>query len=138
MRIAFVAIVLAGSLALVPAATTSTQKSSFAFGRSGGNIMPASYTITRAGDVKGVHGTATQTHVTAAKRAQLVQIAKDAKFWSMPKQVNCPRTLPDIAANWIKVELNGKTRTVTVHGGCKANFNKLYKALSQAVGAYTG
>jgi hypothetical protein len=51
------------------------------------------------------------------------------RFSTIPAVTACPKTLPDVAAEFIRVE----GRTVRVHGSCIARFNRLWTALNRAV-----
>jgi hypothetical protein len=42
---------------------------------------------------------------------------------------------PDIASRFVTVTAGGKSRTVTVHGACRAAFEELYAVLAASVGA---
>jgi hypothetical protein len=116
-------------LALAPAAAASPQRG-FAFGRLGGNIRPYTVSIASNGKVT-VSGPATagRTHLTAAQLAALDRAVTDARFGSLPPMTNCPGTLPDIAATFVRFG----TKTVRVHGNCAPRYAKLFTALSRAV-----
>ncbi|MDX6399516.1 MAG: hypothetical protein QOF27_122 [Gaiellaceae bacterium] len=116
-------------LALAPAAGASPQRG-FAFGRLGGNIRP--YTVSIAADGKvAVSGSATvgRMKLTATQLATLNRAVADARFGAFPPATNCPGTLPDIAATFIRFG----AKTVRVHGNCVARYAKLFTALSRAV-----
>jgi hypothetical protein len=116
-------------LALAPAAGASPQRG-FAFGRLGGNIRP--YTVSIAADGKvAVSGSATagRMKLTAAQLATLNRAVTDARFGALPRATNCPGTLPDIAATFIRFG----AKTVRVHGNCIARYARLFTALSRAV-----
>jgi hypothetical protein len=126
-RHALLAVVLL--LALAPAAGASPQRG-FAFGRLGGDIRP--YTVSIAADGKvAVSGSATagRMKLTAAQLATLNRAVTDARFGAFPPATNCPGTLPDIAATFIRYG----AKTVRVHGSCVARYTKLFTALARAV-----
>lgn len=110
----------------------------FAFGRTGGNITPFSVRIGKDGRVTttgSVTATATGTPFSAPLRNGLAKLAKAEGFFSMPTMTRCAATLPDFAGRFVTVSAAGKTRTVTVRGGCSASFEELYAVLLAAVGA---
>jgi hypothetical protein len=112
------------------AVVTALAQTGFAFGRIGGNIMPFSIAIAAGGRVTAT-GPAPEHRATVSKvqLANLDRAVVDARFRTMPKMTLCPNTLPDIAAQYIRVG----GRTVRVHGSCVARFNRLWTALSRAV-----
>ena len=116
-------------LALVPAAGASPQRG-FAFGRLGGNIRPYTVSIASNGGVR-VSGSATagRMKLSVAQLATLDRAVTDARFGTFPPMTNCPGTLPDIAATFIRFG----AKTVRVHGNCVARYDKLFTALSRAV-----
>jgi hypothetical protein len=73
--------------------------------------------------------TAGRMKLTGAQLATLDRAASAARFAALPKLTNCPGTLPDIAATFIRVG----TRTVRVHGACVTRYAKLFTALTRAV-----
>jgi hypothetical protein len=108
---------------------------SFAFGRTGGNIIPFTVKVGRDGRV-----TATGTSqpavraVSAPVRSALVQLAQAEGFFTMSTTVLCAGTNPDVASQFVTVSAGGKTRTVTVHGGCRPAFTQLWAVLNAVVG----
>jgi hypothetical protein len=133
MKRALFLAILATALVVVPAALTTTPpKTSYAFGRSGGNIRPQTTTITSAGVVH-IAG-APDRHVSVAKRTELRALVRSVKFFSLPTYTNCPGAHPDVAARFVKVTLGTQVRTVTVHGSCVPRFQKLATALNRAAG----
>jgi hypothetical protein len=101
----------------------------FAFGRTGGNIMPFSVTIAASGTVTATG--AAPAHVDAVTKQRLAilnRAALDARFRTLPAATSCPGTLPDVAAQFIRVG----GRTVRVHGTCVKRFNRLWAALNDA------
>jgi len=108
----------------------------FAFGRTGGNIIPVTVTIGKDGHVT---TTGTQqlaiTFATVPLRNGLAKLARAEGFFSMAKYGTCGKVNPDIASQFVTVSAFGKTRTVTQRGTCNAQFNELYAVLSASVGA---
>ena len=113
---------------LVPAADAS-PKTGFEFGRSGGNIRPYSIVISTTGKVTAT-GAAPEHRTTLTKQqlANLNRVAFVTRFETLPVVTACPGTLPDVAAESIRVG----GRTVRVHGTCVARFNRLWTALNHA------
>ena len=133
------AITVALAVPLVVLAGSGSKKQlqpSFAFGRSGGNIIPLTVKIARNGRVTVAGGSQTPTYATLSLpvRNALAQLAQAEGFFTMPAAVACPGTNPDVAAQFVTVSAGGKTRTVTVHGGCKPAFSQLWSVLYAAVG----
>lgn len=121
-------LVVLGAAAVVaaPAATAATPRTGFAFGRFGGNIRPFTITISTGGSVAG-SGAAPRHRrmLTQQQLANVNRVAFDVDFESLPLVTTCPRTLPDVAALFIRVG----DRTVRVHGDCVTRFNRLWTAL---------
>lgn len=108
----------------------------FAFGRTGGSIVPAKITIGRDGRVTttgSIHVTLTQA--STPLRNGLGKLAQAEGFFTLPAFINCPGTNPDIASRFVTVNAGGKIRTVTSHGSCKTPFEELYAVLFASVGA---
>jgi hypothetical protein len=118
------------ALVLALAHPAAPAKTGFAFGRAGGNIMPFTVTIstTRAVAVTGAAPEHAST-VTKERLAALNRIAFMVDFATLPPLTACKNTLPDIAAQWVRVG----ARTVRVHGTCLSRFNRLWTALNRAV-----
>lgn len=115
---------------LLAAALLLPGKHGFEFGRTGGNIMPFTVTISATGVVRTAG--AAPKHVAVVSKHQLTVltgIALAVRFSTIPAVTACPNTLPDIAAQFIRVE----GRTVRVHGACLKRFNRLWTALNRAV-----
>jgi len=112
------------------AVVTALAQTGFAFGRTGGNILPFSIAITAGGRVTATGPAPEHTGTVSKLRlATLDRAVLAAKFQTLPATTSCPGTLPDIAAQYIRV---GR-RTVRVHGACVAGFNRLWTALNRAV-----
>lgn len=126
--------VIALAAAFVPAAQgaphSSLSSGGFAFGRVGGNIQPYTVVISADGHVR-VTGSATvgRTRLTAAQLAKLTRVAAASHFASLAAVTSCPKTLPDVAATFVRIA----GRTVRVHGSCVARYQRVWTALSAAV-----
>jgi hypothetical protein len=121
--------VLLAAAVLVPVAGASQQRG-LAFGRSGGNIRPFRVVVTTDGDVR-LTGAASagRTHLTRVQLGELNRLAATGRFEKLPRTTRCPGALPDVATSFIRV---GPT-TVSVHGTCVAEFQRLWAALVRAV-----
>jgi hypothetical protein len=124
---------LASSGAVV--AGTATKGTSFAFGRTGGNIAPFTIKIASDGSVTAT-GPAKPLRKRLTYRAltRLATLTKKQRFFSLRQQIRCPGTLPDFAFSFITVRTVRASRIVLVRGDCSPAFNRLYAALSTAVG----
>jgi hypothetical protein len=114
------ALVVAAALAATP---------SFVFGRTGGNVVPLRAAIYASGRVV-VNGQPGR-HLTRAKVISLRRYAAAQGFAQIPRHIECPGVLPDIATLYVKV---GRARTAFQHGACNRRFNRVYAALAKAVG----
>jgi hypothetical protein len=114
--------------ALVVAAVVAASPS-FVFGRTGGNVVPMRAVIYPGGRV--VVNDQPGRHLTRAKVTALRRYAAAQGFAQIPRHIECPGTLPDIATLYVKV---GRARTVSEHGACNRRFNRVYAALAKAVG----
>jgi hypothetical protein len=122
-------VVLALAGTLVPAAYASPH-TGFSFGRVGGNIRPFTITIAADGRVRVVGGaTVGRTLLTKTQLAGLTRLAVTGRFGSLAAVTSCPKTLPDVAATFIRVA----GHTVRVHGTCVARYQRVWAALSAAV-----
>ena len=112
---------------LVPAAADAAKpKTGFSFGRVGGNIVPFTLTIATDGTVRATGAAPDHRKLlTKLQLANLNRVAFIVDFEHMPAVTACPKTLPDIAAQFIRVG----SRTIRVHGGCLRGFNRLWAAL---------
>jgi hypothetical protein len=128
----------AAMLAAAPAvlvARTSAEQTSFAFGRTGGNIAPFSVEIAADGSVAARGPVRVGRHQLSARTvSRLATVAATQHFFALRRQVICPGTLPDFAFRSVTVRTAHGSRTVLVRGGCRPGFNALYTALSTAVG----
>jgi len=128
-RLAAIALA-AALLAAVPAAGAASPSLAFAFGRTGGNIIPFTVTIARDGSVHAVGPVkAGRASLSAAQLAGLRKLAASVRFATLPAQTNCPGTLPDIASTFVQVG----ARTARVHDTCLPRYTKLWAAVSAAV-----
>lgn len=108
----------------------------FAFGRTGGNIIPFTVTIAANGHVS-TNGTQklTLSFATPALRNGLGKLARAEGFWTMATSLTCGKINPDIAGHFITVTAAGRSRTVTERGACYPAFEELYAVLSASTGA---
>jgi len=141
MRVVRVSVLLAAlTVALaVPIAVLAGKTSApptFAFGRTGGNIIPFTVTIAANGHVS-TTGTQklTLTFATPALRNGLGKLAKAEGFWTEATFLSCGKINPDVAGHFITVTAGGKSRTVTERGTCYPAFEELYAVLSASTGA---
>jgi hypothetical protein len=126
-------LVTAVALALASSAGAATKpKTGFAFGRSGGSIRPFTITVSTAGVVRAT-GAAPhhRTKLSKLQLAMLNRVAFEVDFEHLPVVTACPKTLPDVAAQFIRVG----NRLIRVHGRCIAGFNRLWTALGKATRA---
>ena len=114
------ALVVAAAVAVAP---------SFVFGRAGGNVVPLRAQIYPGGRVV-VNGQPGR-HLTRARVTALRRYAAAQRFGQLPRRIECPGVLPDIATLYVKV---GAARAVTEHGSCNRRFDRVYAALAKAVG----
>jgi hypothetical protein len=117
--------------AVVALPAQAAQQTGFSFGRVGGNIRPFAITIATTGLVTATGAApAHRRIVSKAQLAELNRLVVATEFSRLPAVTACPATLPDVAAQFIRV---GR-RTVRVHGRCVARFNRLWTALSKSSG----
>jgi hypothetical protein len=133
MRWAFV---LAAALLLgAPAGGAAQTQPLVQFGRTGGNIEPFTVaintdgTLSQSGDVRLAKP---DTRLSQARIAGLLRYARTQRFWSLPRHTFCRGSLPDFASSFITIHTASKTRTVSVRGGCKPRFTRIYRTLSTA------
>ena len=126
-------------LAVLAAAVTlgaaAASPMSYAFGRTGGNIVPFTITIAASGAVA-VTGPAHATKARLGTRAMaaLAAAVRTQRFFSLPRVVSCSGALPDFASSFVTVRRRDTSRTVVVRGDCSARFTRVYTALAAAVG----
>jgi hypothetical protein len=127
-RVLFIAAALL--VAIVPCASARTSaKTGFAFGRDGGNIQPFAVVISVHGDVQTSGPVeAHRRTLTRLQLAELNRLAVTTGFTHLTQRTNCPGTLPDVAATYIRVG----ARTIHVHGDCVVSYKKLWTALQHA------
>lgn len=107
----------------------AVPQTGFAFGRVGGNIMPFAVTIATSGVVTSTGPAPVRVkRLTKQQLAVLNRVVVETSFAKVPAVTACPNTLPDVAAQFIRVG----GRTVRVHGNCLGRFNRLWAALSKA------
>jgi hypothetical protein len=107
----------------------------FEFGRSGGNIEPFRVQIQSDGTIDHsgpVRFAKPGTRLSQARLGALLRYARTQRFWSLPPQTFCGDSLPDFASLYVTISSAGKTRTVSVRGGCKPRFSQIYRALASA------
>lgn len=105
------------------------------FGRSGGNIEPFTVTINADGTLEHlgpVRLAKPDLQLSQARLAGLLRYANEQRFWTLPRRTTCGNSLPDFAAPFITIRTATKTRTVSVRGGCKPRFTRLFRTLSSA------
>jgi len=113
----------------------TSQQPLFVFGRSGGNIEPYTVQIKSDGTLQStgsVRLAKPQTRLSQARLAALVRSARTQHFWSLPSRTFCRTSLPDFASLYVTINAAGKTRTVSVRGGCRPRFTRLFRALAAA------
>lgn len=130
-----VAAAIAAVLAASASASTDTGAASYVLGRVGGNIAPYTLTIATDGTVAWTGPVRpARTTVGARTLASLARVVADERFFSLPRVIDCPGTLPDFASTFVRVRTASRARTVTVHGSCSTRFNRVRRALAAAVG----
>jgi hypothetical protein len=116
--------------AALPSAVGASAQRGFAFGRTGGNIIPFTVTIENDGRVH-VSGPVVvmRKKLTRIEVANLNRVVATNGFERLRPVNECPNTLPDVAATFVRV---GPLR-VQVHGSCLARYQHVYNALARAV-----
>lgn len=134
--LAVVTVALAVPLAVLAGSTARRQAlPTFAFGRTGGNIVPFRVTIARDGRVVArgpIRATAVATSIPL--RNGLARLARAEGFFTMATALWCGAVNPDVAGRFVTVSAYGRSRTVTAHGTCYPAFEELYAVLSASVG----
>lgn len=132
LRLAF----LVAALALVlPGGGSPAGQPLFQFGRVGGNIAPFTVSITADGHVE--HSGAVRlahpdVRLSRTKVRALLAAAGAQGFWSLPPRTACRDALPDVASFYVTIHTAARTRRVTVHGGCRPRFSRIYRSLAVA------
>ena len=116
--------------AALPSAVGASAQRGFAFGRTGGNIVPFTVSIENNGRVH-VSGPVAvlRTKLTRIEVANLDRVVATNGFERLRPMNECPDALPDVAATFVRV---GPLR-VQVRGSCLARYQHVYNALAQAV-----
>ncbi len=127
MRALVAVLLLAAAL---PSAAGASSQRGFAFGRTGGNILPFTVTIENDGSVHVTGPVAVmRTKLTRLQVADLNRVVATNGFERLKPMNDCPGVLPDVAATFVRV---GPLR-VQVHGSCLARYQHVYNALARAV-----
>jgi len=123
------------ALALGAQAAHASSAPVFAFGRSGGNILPFTVVISSTGRIS-ARGPVdpSRTRVSPRTLASLLPLARREGFFGMPPTTICPGTLPDFASFFVAVTTSRGTKRVSVGGTCNRRFSELYAKLSAAAG----
>jgi hypothetical protein len=138
LALGVLAVALAVPLAVLAGGAGKQQTGPiFSFGRTGGNIVPFSVSVSKEGRVTTSGPVSVTNKVTLAQplRNGLAKLAKAEGFFSMPVAIRCSAVHPDVAAHFVTFSAGGKTRTVTARGGCNAAFEELYAVITAALGA---
>ncbi len=135
--LAAVTVALSVPLAVLAGSSAKGQSPpAFAFGRTGGNIVPARVSIARDGRVTTTGAIqATLTQASTPLRNGLAKLARAEGFFTMSRSLTCGKVNPDVASRFVTISGGGRTRTVTARGSCSPAFEELYAVLSAAVGA---
>jgi hypothetical protein len=128
MKLAVAAVLLLA--AALPSSVGASSQRGFAFGRTGGNIVPFTVSIENDGRVH-VSGPVAvlRTKLSRIEVATLNRVVATNGFERLPSTMECPGVLPDVAATFVRV---GPLR-VQVHGGCLTRYQHVYNALARAV-----
>jgi hypothetical protein len=128
MKLVVAAVVLLA--AALPSAVGATPQRGFAFGRTGGNIIPFTVSIDNDGRVH-VSGPVAvmRKKLSRIEVATLNRVVATNGFERLAPMTQCPDTLPDVAATFVRV---GPLR-VQVHGSCLVRYQRVYNALARAV-----
>ena len=104
----------------------------FAFSRSGGNIVPFHARIAASGDV--IVDSKPRRALKRPQLAALERLVQQQRFAALPSRIRCAGVLPDIATRSVTAVVNGKRSSVSVRGGCNRRFDRVYGALVRAIG----
>jgi hypothetical protein len=116
--------------AVIAAGATASTQPRFAFGVTGGFVIPYTVTIAADGAVSATRATVKRRRLGPKQLATLRALARQVGFAAMPQTTLCDGVLPDVASSFIHVG----PRVVVVHGDCVPGFNQLLSALRHAVG----
>ena len=107
----------------------------FAFGRSGGNIVPFTVAISGTGRIS-ARGPVSPSRTSVPRRTlrSLLPLARREGFFTMPPTIVCSGTLPDFASFFVAVTTSSGTKRVSVRGSCNRRFADVYAKLSSAAG----
>lgn len=114
--------------ACICASAAGARTQGFAFGRSGGNIRPLEARISVSGRI--VVDSEGRGVLSGAQLRALRNVVARERFTALPARIVCRGVLPDIAMRHI----SAAGKSVSVHGGCSARFNRVYDALAHAAG----
>jgi hypothetical protein len=115
-------VVLVATLAIGLSAANAAPvgETSYAFGRTGGNIDPFTVTIAADGTVAtSGPANATKSALRAADLTRIARVIKAQRFYSLSRLLRCRDWLPDFASRFVTVTRAGVARTVLVRGGCR-------------------
>ncbi|HEX3225041.1 MAG TPA: hypothetical protein VHQ89_03000 [Gaiellaceae bacterium] len=127
MRALVAVLLLAAAL---PSAVGASAQRGFAFGRTGGNILPFTVSIENNGSVHVTGPVAVmRKKLTRLEVADLNRVVATNGFERLRPMNQCPDALPDVASTFVRV---GPLR-VQVHGSCLARYQHVYNALAKAV-----
>ena len=107
----------------------------FELGRVGGNIAPftvrirADGSVRHSGPVRLAHR---DVRLSQKRLTALRAYVRSQGFWSLRRLTVCRGSLPDFASLFVVVHAGGRTRRVTVRGGCSPRFTRVYRALAAA------
>src|SRR5436309_13122008 len=103
------------ALALGAQAAHASSAPAFAFGRSGGNILPFTVVISSTGRIS-ARGPVdpSRTRVSPRTLARLLPLARREGFFAMPPTTIRPGTLPDLASLFVAVTTSRATKRVTL------------------------
>jgi hypothetical protein len=114
-----------------PAAHASTPPIVFVFGQRSGNIRPWSVSISANGKIAAVNALTPARRMIAPDTLGGLRTLAAAEHVSMlPGFSDCRKTNPDVATRYITFG----SRSASVHGSCKKQFNQLFAVLSAATG----
>jgi hypothetical protein len=120
-------VLAAFTAALAACGTDAVADTPIVVGITGGNIAPYRVSIQPNGSVRGSGSQGSlRRQIRSSRVRQLTNEIEQAHLASR----SCAGSLPDVARQYIRVG----GRTVTVHGGCEAQFRRVWGDLLQAVG----